>query len=113
MVRFIKYKVYIAYMLKSISVRVQNEMKEEIDEFTKSQKMKQTSEGARKLLALGLEEWRKETALNLFEEGKVTLSKAAEIAKLNVLDMFDLIKSKGIVWIKNKDFIISDLNSNL
>lgn len=96
-------------MTTGISVRVQEKMKKEIDIFAEEEKLEQTSEAARKLLAIGLEEWRKEKALKLLEEGKITISKAAEIAKLNIWDMVLIIKEKGIVWNKNKEFIISDI----
>jgi len=100
-------------MTTGISVRVSDNMKQEIELFTEEEKLEQVSEAARKLLAIGLEEWRREKALKLFGEGKVTLSKAAKIAKTSVWEMVILVKEKGIVWNKDKDFILSDLKKRL
>ena len=100
-------------MTNGISVRVSNNMKQEIELFTEEEKLEQVSEAARKLLAMGLEEWRKERALKLLSEGKITLSKAAKISKISVWEMVILIKEKGIVWNKNQDYILSDLKKRL
>lgn len=100
-------------MTTAISVRIQDDVKKELDIFTKEEKLEQTSEAARKLLSIGLEEWRKEKAIKLLESGKITISKAAEIAKINIWDMILLIKERGVVWNKNKENIISDIKKAL
>lgn len=100
-------------MTTGISVRVTDEMKKDIEIFTEEEKLEQTSEAARKLLAIGLEEWRKDKALKLLEEGKITISKAAEITKLNIWDVVLLIKEKGIIWNKNQELILTDMKKRL
>jgi len=54
-----------------------------------------------------------EKALALLKSGKVSFSKAAELAKMNLWDFSDLVKVRKIIWIKNKKEIEKDLNSIL
>jgi predicted HTH domain antitoxin len=49
---------------------------------------------------LGIREWRKQTALELLRDGKVTFAKAAEIAKLSLWEFADLIKQRNIEWVR-------------
>ena len=97
----------------TISVRVSNEMGTDVNKFAKEEKLEQVSEAARKLIAIGIEEWRKNKALELIEKGRVSFLKAAEIAKMNVWDFADLIKEKGIVWIRDKGDIKKDIEKAL
>lgn len=70
-------------------------------QFAEDEKLEQPSDVARKILAIGLEKWRQEKALNLLEKGKVTFLKAAKIARLNAWDFADLLKERKIVWVKD------------
>lgn len=100
-------------MTEIISVRVSPEVKVELNKIVKEEKMEQISEAARKLLSMGLMEWRKVQALSLFNAGKVTLSKGAALAHMTVWDFSDLIKEHGAQWIKEKKFIEKDLARGL
>ena len=55
----------------------------------------------------------KEKTLKLLEEGKITISKGAEILKISVWDFVLFVKEKSIIWNKNNDFIISDLKKKM
>ena len=103
------YDVYNVNMAETISVRVSAEIKEELRKYAKDEKLEQTSEAARKLLMIGLEDWHKENAIELFSKGVITLSKAAEIAKVSVWEFSDIIKQRGIIWIKKDEFLKDDL----
>lgn len=94
-------------------MRISEETKNELEEFAHHEKLEQTSEAARKLLALGLEEWHKKRALQLLAAGKVTLSKGAEIAKMDVWEFLELVKQQGISWMKEKRFIEKDLSTKI
>ena len=100
-------------MAKTISVRVSPEIQNELKEFAKDEKLEQTSEAARKLLQIGLEEWNKKRALRLFCLGKITLSKGAELCRINVWEFNDLVKEKGSAWIKDERFLEQDLTVKL
>lgn len=99
--------------IATISVRVPEDIKHDLKEFEKDEKLTQTSEAARKLLLLGLEIWRKDKALKLLEQGKITFSKAAEIAELNVWEFAALVKERKIAWIKNKEYARRDIEAAL
>ncbi len=86
----------------TLSVRIGEEMEQELKEFTKDEKLEQASESARKILVLGLESWRQEKALSLLQQGKVTFLKAAAIAKMDAWNFADLVKEKKTIWIKDK-----------
>jgi len=55
----------------------------------------------------------KEKTLKLLEEGKITISKGAEILKISVWDFVLFVKEKSIIWNKNNDFIISDIKKKM
>ena len=70
-----------------------------LKEVAKEEKLEQPSEAARKVLTLGLERWREERALQLLGEGRVSFSKAAQIAKMDIWDFTRLIKIRKITWV--------------
>ena len=71
------------------------------------------SASVRKLLAEGLRHWKEERALKFLEKGKVSFLKASEMAGLSVWDFSDLVRDKGIVWVKSGKFIRSDIEKAL
>jgi len=54
----------------------------------------------RKILEIGIDEWRKRYALSLIQEGKVSFNKASQIAKLSVWDFAELLRQRRVEWIK-------------
>ncbi len=99
--------------MDTISVRISPAVKQEVYHFSREEKLELISEAARKLLLLGLDEWHKKRALELFLAGRVTLSKAASLAKINVWEFTDLVQQEKIPWIKEKRFIEQDLKASL
>lgn len=97
--------------ITTISVRLPDEVKKELKEFERDEKLIQTSEATRKLLLMGLETWRRERSLALLSQGKISFSKAAQMAKLNVWDFTSLIKERKIVWIKDTALIEKDIDA--
>jgi len=65
---------------------------EELSEFEKKDRLSIIKE----VFEIGLEEKRKEVALELYKKGDVSLEKGAEIAKLPLLDFIDLIEKEKI-----------------
>lgn len=100
-------------MTDTISVRVSSEMKGELKKFAEDEKLEQTSEIARKLLILGLNEWHKKRALRLFSSGKITLSKGAALAQMDTWSFAELIRQRGTAWIKEKRFVEKDFTTKL
>ena len=96
----------------SVSARIPEDVFKELEAFMKEESLEKSA-SIRKLLADGLQHWKEQRALKSLEEGKVTFLKAAEIAGLSVWDFADLVREKGIVWIKSENFIRSDIKKAL
>jgi predicted HTH domain antitoxin len=85
--------------LKPLAVRIPAKVKEEIDEIVEKEKLDKATV-VRNLLEVGITEWRKQTALDLLQKGKVTFTKAAEIARLSLWEFADLVKQRNIEWVR-------------
>jgi predicted HTH domain antitoxin len=85
--------------LKPLAVRIPEEMEKEIQEVVEREGMDKAT-AVRTLLELGIREWRKQTALELLRNGKVTFARAAEIAKLSLWEFADLVKQHNIEWVR-------------
>lgn len=85
--------------LKPLAVRVPEEIDKEILEVVERMKLDKATV-VRTLLEMGMVEWRKQTALELLRDGKVTFAKAAETAKLSLWEFADLVKQRNIEWVR-------------
>jgi len=85
--------------LKPLAVRIPEEIEKEIQEMIEREGLDKAT-AVRTLLELGIGEWRKQTALELLRDGKVTFAKAAEIAKLSLWEFADLVKQRNIEWVR-------------
>jgi predicted HTH domain antitoxin len=85
--------------LKPLAVRIPEEIEKEIQEVVEQEGLDKAT-AVRTLLELGIGEWRKQTALELLRDGKVTFAKAAEIAKLSLWEFADLVKQRNIEWVR-------------
>jgi len=88
-----------ALTLKPLAVRIPAEIEKEILEVVEREKMDKATV-VRTLLEIGIVEWRKQTALELLREGKVTFAKAAEMAKLSLWEFADLVKQRNVEWVR-------------
>ena len=96
----------------SVSARIPEDIFKELESFMKEESLEKSS-SIRKLLTEGLQQWKEQRAIKSLEEGKVTFLKAAQISGLSVWDFADLVREKGIVWIKSEKFISSDIKKAL
>jgi len=85
--------------LKPLAVRIPEEIENEILEAVERMKLDKATV-VRTLLEMGIEEWRKQTALELLRNGKVTFAKAAEMAKLSLWELADLVKQRNVEWVR-------------
>jgi predicted HTH domain antitoxin len=85
--------------LKPLAVRIPKEVEKEILEVVKREKLDKATV-VRTLLEMGIGEWRKQTALELLRDGKVTFAKAAEMAKLSLWEFVDLVKQRNVEWVR-------------
>jgi len=88
-----------ALTLKPLAVRIPEEIEKEILEVVKREKLDKAT-AVRTLLEMGIVEWRKQTALELLRDGKVTFAKASEMAKLSLWEFADLVKQRNVEWVR-------------
>jgi|AntDeeMetagen681_2_1112603.scaffolds.fasta_scaffold05929_2 predicted HTH domain antitoxin len=104
--------VYDAYKVNSmgtISARVPDELEAELDAYLDDENLDRST-AVRKLLSEGLEEWRREQALDQLAAGKVTFNRAAELAGMSVWDFAQLAKEHDITWVA-EDHVDDDLEA--
>lgn len=82
----------------TISARVPDELEAELDTYLDEENLDRST-AVRKLLSEGLDEWRREQALNQLAAGSITFSKAAELARMSVWDFAQLAKERDITWV--------------
>ncbi len=83
---------------KTIATRVPKEIDEFLQKIMKEERLDKSAT-TRRILELGISEWRKERALDALKKGKATLAKAAEIADLSIYEMIELVKEKKMDYI--------------
>jgi predicted HTH domain antitoxin len=96
----------------SVSARIPEDVFKELEAFMREESLEKSA-SIRKLLAEGLQHWKEERALKFLEEGKISFLKAAEMAGLSVWDFADLVREKGIIWVKSEKFIHKDIKKAL
>src|SRR3990170_4931031 len=96
----------------SVSARIPEDVFRELESFMKEESLEKSA-SIRKLLAEGLNHWKEDRALKSLEDGKVSFLKAAQMAGLSPWDFADLVREKGIVWIKSEKFIHKDIEKAL
>lgn len=80
-------------MTEIVSTRVSNDMAKDLKEIEKEEKTDRATV-VRKLLAKSIAEWKLEKALTLYQEGKITLWKAARNADLSLWEMMEITKQR-------------------
>jgi len=83
----------------SVSARIPTKLEKDLERFMKQERLEK-SVAVRKILYLGLKEWKQERALKLLEQGKVTVARAAEIADLDIWEFLDVLKKSDKIWVK-------------
>ena len=54
------------------------------------------SSSVRRLLANAIQHWRLEYALRLYQEGRITKARAAEIAGVSIYEVMDALRQRGL-----------------
>jgi predicted HTH domain antitoxin len=88
-----------ALTLKPLAVRIPARIDNDIREIIEEERLDKATV-VRNLLEVGVAEWRKQTALDLLQKGKVTFAKAAEIARLSLWEFSDLAKERNVEWVR-------------
>ncbi len=92
----------------TISARIPRDMEQEVEQLMREERLERSA-AIRKLLHLGLDRYRHERALRLLAEGTVTLSRAAEIARLSLWEFVDVVRDRKIAWVA--DDALEDLKA--
>ena len=95
--------------LKTIAARVPEDIDENLKQIMVEEGMDKSAT-TRKILELGIHAWRKQKAIELLRERKVTVEKAAEVAGMSVYQFIDILQSERIDYIYiSLDELESDL----
>jgi len=92
----------------TVSARIPRDMEKEVEDLMHEEHLEKSA-ALRKILYLGLEGYRRERALRHLAERVVTLSKAAEIARVSIWEMMSLARDRHIAWVD--DDLMEDLRS--
>ncbi|WP_456474200.1 UPF0175 family protein [Candidatus Pyrohabitans sp.] len=82
----------------TIAVRVDKNVEKFISDVMNKEGLDKSTT-IRKLLDKGIKQWRLERAIDALRSGKVTISKAAEIAGVSLYEMIDIVREKKIDYI--------------
>lgn len=93
----------------TISTRVPEELEAELEAYLEDEKLDRGT-AVRKLLSEGLEDWRRERALDTVANGEITFSEAAERADMSVWDFAQLAKERDVTWVDG-DHVEDDLEA--
>ena len=95
-------------MSKIVSTRISEDLEKELKLIEEVEKTDRATV-IRKLLSIGVSEWKKKYALDLYREGKVSLWKAAKIAGLSLWEMIDLLAKEKVLL----NYTIEDLREDI
>jgi predicted HTH domain antitoxin len=93
----------------TVSARIPREMEREVEDLMREEDLEKSA-ALRKILHIGLEGYRRERALRLLSQRRITLSKAAKIAKVSVWEMLSLAGDRHITWVD--DDLMEDLRGH-
>lgn len=85
----------------NISARIPQELEKELEHYMKAEHLEKST-AVRRLLIKSLQEWKEQYALKLLAEGRVTVSKAAEIAGMDIWSFIAKIKESKAPWVKDR-----------
>lgn len=93
----------------TISARLPEELEAELEAYVDEENLDRST-AVRKLLTEGLDDWRRERALDRLAAGEVTFAAAAEQAGMSVWDFARLAAERDVTWVA-EGHLESDLES--
>lgn len=90
----------------TVSARIPRELEKEVEQLMREEHLEKSA-ALRKLLHLGLENYRLERAIRGLSEGRFSLLKAAEEAHLNVWELLDEAARAHVAWVA--DDVLEDV----
>jgi len=92
----------------TISARVPDDLEAELEAFIDAERLDRST-AIRKLLSESLDEWRTTQALEALEQGKITFTRAVELAGVDAWEFARLARDRDITWVDG-DHLTSDLD---
>lgn len=75
-------------MRKTIATRISSQLEEEIAKFMEEEGLDKST-AIRRILEIGLSEWKKKRAIELYRSGQITLWKASQISGISLREMLE------------------------
>ena len=97
-------------MGKTLTTRLPDEMAKQIEEIAEIEKLDKSSV-IRRLLDKSIIQWKEEFALKLYQDGEVSLGRAAEISSLSIWEFLEKLAEKKIPLNYDIDDLINDLET--
>ncbi len=95
------YIVDVANTMGTISARVPDDLEAELEAYVEAENLDRST-AVRKLLTEQLEEVRHERALSMLESGEASLSRAAEVARLDPWEFAALAQDESVSWVDDE-----------
>lgn len=86
----------------TVSARLPDDLEEELDRYVEDERLERST-AVRKLLQQGLEEWRRERAVEKLKDGDASFSRAAEMAEMDVWSFAALLEDEDVVWVADAE----------
>ena len=78
-----------------LNIRISHELAQEIESVSEQEALRK-SDIARKWLIEGLRKWKLEQAITSYQNGEISLARAAEEAGITLYAMMDILQRRGI-----------------
>lgn len=75
-------------MQKTIATRISSELEEEIARFMEEEGLDKST-AIRRILEIGVSEWKKKRAIELYRSGQITLWKASQTSGISLREMLE------------------------
>lgn len=85
-------------MTEVLSVKVDKEKLAEIEEIARQEKSDRST-AARRLLDMGVREWKLNKAVDMFREGKLSLWKGSVMAGLSLRQFIEILDDRRVDWV--------------
>lgn len=90
---------YIVYMTEvTVSARIPKELEKEVEKLMREEHLEKSA-AIRKLLHVGVEDYRLRRALEKLAAGRASLSKAAEEAGVTIWELLDEARRRKVTWV--------------
>lgn len=90
-----------------VSARISEDLDERLGAYLEEENLDESA-AVRKLLIEGLERWERKRAVVLLQEGCISFTKAAKMARMDVWAFAAFLGEEGIAWV-DEEGVLKDL----